>query len=202
MVDHPKEIASDVTKSVNEMPAVPSVTKWAEKFDSKIKPKKESEQEAEKVLGSEEAKEEAKNALESERTKEVLKKLEKIDERIKNMPESERWEYNRAIETYNNIKNDIQKRMGEDPNFQEAMKQVWMHLDNSDQPLDAIGEPTAWEIVSKALTNKETSKQIENANFVMPRKDELNPRQQKALDDRSRYTKTSIENLANQLGLD
>lgn len=203
MVDHPKEIASDVTKSVvNEMSAVPSVTKWAEKIDSKIKLKKEAEQKAEKALGSEEAKEKAKNALESERTKEALKKLEKIDERIKNMPESERWEYNRAIETYNNIKNDIQKRMEEDLNFKEAVKQMWMNLDMKDQSLNALGEPEAWNEASKVLNNKEAKKQIREGNFVMSSIDKLSPSQQKALDDRSNYTRASIENLARDLGLD
>jgi hypothetical protein len=92
--------------------------------------------------------------------------------------------------------------MKEDPSFQEAMKQVWEHLDKKDQPLDTIGEPAAWEIASEMLTNKETSKQIEKANYVISWYDKLNPNQQTALNEWLKDFKERIENVATQLGLD
>ena len=92
--------------------------------------------------------------------------------------------------------------MEEDPNFQEAMEQMWMDLDKRDQPLDTIGEPTAWEMASEVLTSKETPEQIKKANYVMSWYDKLNPNQQKALDKWLAAFKDRIENVATQLGLD
>lgn len=147
------------------------------------------------------AKQEAENALEAKETKTILDKMKKIEDYINNIPDEKLNIYKWIVLEYKSIKDDIKQKMEEDPNFQEAMKQVWEHLDKNDQPLDTIGEPTAWEIAWEFLINNETPKQIKKANYVMSWYDKLNPKQQEALNGWLVAFKDRIENVATQLWL-
>ena len=148
------------------------------------------------------AKQEAEKVLESKETKAVLDKMKKIEDYINNIPDEELNSYKWIVMEYKSIKDDIKQKMEEDPNFQEAMKQVWEHLDKNDQPLNKIGEPKAWEMAWEALMQKETPKQIKKVNYVMSKYDRLNPSQQEALNEWLATFKERIENVAKDLGLD
>lgn len=159
--------------------------------ETTVKPKK---------VTPEAATQEAENILESKETKVVLDKMKKIDDYINSISGEELNSYKWIILEYKSIKDDIKQKMEEDPNFKEAMKQAWKHLDNN-QPLNTLGEPTAWKIASEALAEKVTQQQVEKANYVITWYDKLNPNQQEILNRWLAAFKDRIENVATQLGL-
>ncbi len=166
-----------------------------------------AQQEAPKIQEApktqEAAQQEVKDVLESEETKVVLDKMKKIEDYLNNIQGEELKSYKWIILEYKSIKDDIQKKMEEDPNFQEAMKQVWEHLDKNDQPLDAIGEPDAWKMAWEVLGNNETQKQLSKIGYVVSSGyDMLNPNQQEALNKWLADFKDWIENVALILGID
>ncbi len=156
---------------------------------------------AQVVVTDKEADKKANDILESEETKAVLDKMERIEDYINNIQGEELNSYKWIILEYKSIKDDIQKKMEEDPNFQAAMKQMWKSLDKNDQPLNQIPEPEAWEKTSEILTSIETQKQIEKANYVISWYDKLSPDQQAALNKWLAIFKERIENVARDLGL-
>ncbi len=156
---------------------------------------------AQVVVTGKEADKKANDILESEETKAVLDKMERIEDYINNIQGEELNSYKWIILEYKSIKDDIQKKMEEDPNFQAAMKQMWKSLDKNDQPLNQIPEPEAWEKTSEILTSIETPKQIKKINYVMSKYDRLNPSQQEALNKWLATFKERIENVARDLGL-
>lgn len=153
------------------------------------------------VVTDKEADEKAKKVLKLEETMAVLNKMERIEDYINNIQGEELNSYKWIILEYKSIKDDIQKKMEEDPNFQAAMKQMWKSLDKNDQPLNQIPEPEAWEKTSEILTSIETQKQIEKANYVISWYDKLSSDQQAALNKWLAIFKERIENVARDLGL-
>ena len=151
-------------------------------------PKKNVKNEWKEVTDNGESTVEVTPEIEKE-TVESLKLMKSIEEKFQALSDNELNNYKGLLHEYRSIKDEIQRKMDEDPVFQKIMKEYWSKLDaNNDK-----------ENRENAEVGEKEFKQVETAKKVLNSTNYLNESQLAALTTTVQAIKNRLSQVSKEL---
>ncbi len=165
-------------------------------YEAKIEEKDKQPQQqetTEEALTEDEAKKMVEDFLNSQDTPGALMALWELEKNYGKLPE-------RMKEIYKKAKEDAINQLKNDSNFQLALEQVWITLDEP-MPLSEIWEEGAGRIAGEIVDSPATKQQLQIAETVIEKYNNLDPKQKEALEKGLQDFRNSILSVATDLGI-